>query len=83
MEVKYYRDIANDWELVEHNYIVVYENSRELHDGHLESWLEGFNVFDGHFELKDESYLDKCCVEVSKEEYLLFTKSYYTPEVYL
>lgn len=80
---KYYKDVANNDYKKELLYIVVYENSRELHDGHFESWLEGFNVLDGHFELKDKLYLEECCIEVSKEEYLLFTKSYFTPEVYL
>ncbi|AID17748.1 hypothetical protein JBP901_gp035 [Bacillus phage JBP901] len=60
-------------------YFVVFENGYK--DGS-KTWLEGYNVIDGHFELKDNEYLSSC-VRITKEEYLQETKGFYTPVEYL
>lgn len=80
---KYYKDVANNDYKKELLYIVVYENSRKLSDGSIETWKEAYNVIDGHCEIKDELYLTDSCVEIEKDEYLLVTKGYYTPNEYL
>lgn len=60
-------------------YFVVFENGYE--DGS-KTWLEGYNVIDGHFELKDNEYLSSC-ERITKEEYLKETEGLYTPVEYL
>lgn len=60
-------------------YFVVFENS--YIDGS-KTWLEGYNVLDGHFELKDKEYLVSC-QKITKEEYLQATQGCYTPNEYL
>jgi len=59
-------------------YMIVYENSTV--DGK-KTWLEGYNVFEGHFEI-DKQYLISC-KQITKEEYLQATKGWYTPKEYL
>lgn len=58
-------------------YFVAFEN-----DNGRESWIEGYNVIDGHFEIKDPKYLISC-KKINKDEYLNATKGYYTPKDYL
>lgn len=60
-------------------YMIVFKNSTL--DGSKE-WLEGYNVMDGHFEIKDKKYL-LSCEEVTKNQYIEATKGWYTPETYL
>ena len=60
-------------------YIVVFENRTV--DGS-KTWLEGYNVIEGHFELKDKSYLISC-EKITKEQYIEATKDWYTPIEYL
>lgn len=59
--------------------IVVFENS--LKDGS-RTWLEGYNVQSGHFELKDAGYL-KTCTRITREAYLQATQGWHTPPEYL
>lgn len=58
-------------------YFVAFENSNKD-----KKWIEGYNIIDGHFVLRDEKYLISC-KRITKEEYLNATKGYYTPEEYL
>lgn len=62
-------------------YFVAFENSN---NDHLQpkKWMEGYNVLDGHFVLRDVEYLD-VCEKITKEEYLQATKGYHTPEIYI
>lgn len=60
-------------------YIVVFENGAI--DGE-KKWLEGYNIIEGHFELKDIAYLISCR-EITKEEYMNATKGWHTPKEYL
>ncbi|MFJ7982463.1 hypothetical protein ACIQ1D_19600 [Lysinibacillus xylanilyticus] len=60
-------------------YIVVFENGTK--DGS-KTWLEGYNIMQGHFELKDEAYLISC-EKITKDEYMQATKGYFTPLEYL
>lgn len=60
-------------------YIVVFENSKI--DGS-KKWLEGYSVTEGHFELRDEGYLDRC-EKVTKEQYEKATAGWHTPLEYL
>ncbi|UUV46135.1 hypothetical protein [Bacillus phage vB_BanS-Thrax1] len=60
-------------------YFVVFENGYT--DGS-KTWFEGYNVIDGHFELKDKEYLVSC-QKITKEEYLQATKGFYTPNEYV
>lgn len=66
-------------------YFVAYENSyndnaRKIYGN--KKWIEGYNVYDGHFEIKNKKYLD-VCEKISKDQYLKATKGWYTPEIYL
>lgn len=45
-------------------------------------WIEGYNIMDGHFEIKDELWLSSC-LKITKDEYLKGTKGFYTPVEYL
>lgn len=60
-------------------YMVVYENNKI--DGS-QKWLEGYNVLEGHFEIKDKVYLHSC-KKITKDEYKAATKGWYTPKEYL
>ncbi|UUV46651.1 hypothetical protein [Bacillus phage vB_BanS-Thrax3] len=69
-------DIVDNEKLL---YFVAFENSYV--DGS-KTWFEGYNVIDGHFELKDKEYLVSC-QKITKEEYLQATAGYYTPNEYI
>jgi hypothetical protein len=62
-------------------YFVAYKNS---YNSQLDprEWIEGYNVIDGHFTLRDKNYLISC-QEITKEEYMTATKGWYTPNEYL
>ena len=60
-------------------YMVVFENGYV--DGS-KTWLEGYNVIEGHFEIKDKSYLTTC-EKITKEQYIEATKGWYTPIEYI
>ena len=60
-------------------YMVVFENSTV--DGS-KTWLEGYNVVEGHFEIKDKTYLISC-EKITKEQYIEATKGWYTYPEYL
>lgn len=64
-------------------YFVAYENEKNYSSYDTErKWVEGFNVIDGHFQLKDKGYLEEC-ERITKEQYVEATKNYKTPEIYL
>lgn len=81
--IGYYKESAVINEAGEQNekllYMVVYENSKV--DGS-HKWLEGYNVLEGHFEIKDKDYLHSC-TKITKEEYTAVTAGWYTPDEYL
>ena len=60
-------------------FTIVFENNTI--DGS-KTWLEGFNVVEGHFEMKDKVYLQSC-EKITKEQYMEATKGWYTPSDYL
>lgn len=62
-------------------YFVAFENS---YNDHLQAkkWMEGYNVIDGHFVLRDTKFLNTC-EKITKEEYLNATQGYHTPECYI
>lgn len=66
-------------------YFVAYENELNYsqkckNEG--KKWIEGYNVIDGHFQLKDRAYLISC-KKITKEQYIEGTKGMYTPKIYL
>ena len=83
--IGYYKESAVLADTESHNfneksqYIVIFENSTI--DGS-KTWLEGYSVIDGHFELKDKAYLISC-EKITKEQYIEATKGFYTPPEYL
>lgn len=60
-------------------YFVAFKNSTIDNS---KKWIEIYNIFEGHFELKDEDYL-KFCNKITKEQYKQATKGYYTPIEYM
>lgn len=83
LKVKFYKQVVEASDNTPLNYIAIYENERKLHNGNIEYWLEGFNVIDGHFELKDASFLDSKCVEINKDSYLNGTLGFKSPSYLL
>ncbi|QOV08468.1 hypothetical protein Kirov_269 [Bacillus phage Kirov] len=81
--IGFYKESQNENEVYTEKllYFVVFENSN---NDHLQpkKWMEGYNVIDGHFVLRDEKFLDTC-EKITKEEYLQATKGYHTPEIYI
>lgn len=74
-------EVVTNYENEKLLYFVAFENS--YNDVQLQkNWIEGFNVIDGHFTLKDKKYLISCEM-ITKEEYLKATNGYSTPEAYL
>ena len=79
----YYKEskIVNDADNEKLLYFVAFENKS---NGHLKNrkWIECFNIIDGHFVLRDKTYLISC-EEITKDEYVNATASYHTPNEYL
>ncbi|PED16466.1 hypothetical protein CON01_01035 [Bacillus thuringiensis] len=73
--------VVNDTDNEKLLYFVAFENS---HNDHLNNkkWIEGYNVIDGHFVLRDEKYLISC-EKITKEEYLRATQGFHTPKEYI
>lgn len=83
--IGYFKDVTNtetpDGKLYDEKllYIVVYENG--YIDGS-KTWLEYYNILDGHGEIKDIEYLN-LCEKITKEQYIEATKQWHTPKEYI
>lgn len=73
--------VVNDTDNEKLLYFVAFENSYNDHLNN-KKWMEGYNVIDGHFVLRDEKYLISC-EKITKEEYLKATQGFHTPNEYL
>lgn len=83
--IGYYKEVGTDETDEKLLYFVAYENELNYSQNNKingKTWLEGFNVIDGHFQLKDRNYLTKC-KKITKVEYKAATKGLYTPIEYL
>lgn len=76
--IGYFKEDGSKSEQEELHYFVAFENSNSMGG----TWIEGYNVLDGHFQLKDASYLSEC-KEITKDEYVKATSKYRTPKEYL